>query len=110
MIKNALKTVQHNTEFLGKLRLELESKAQKDIVDGIQENMQNYCRYDEMKALYNKVLPKLAQFDKLISKYDKDHKQQKDIIKRYDEVMSQKANKLNLIEIEKKAYEKYAPK
>ena len=32
------------------------------------------------------------------------------MIKRYDEVIAQKANKTHVIDVEKKAYEKYAKK
>ena len=42
--------------------------------------------------------------------FEKEHKQFAAMLKRYDEVLSQKANKTSLIALEKKLYEKYARK
>ena len=43
-----------------------------------------------------------------MAKYDRDHAYTKEIVKRYDEVISLKVNKSNLFDVEKKIYERFA--
>lgn len=72
--------------------------------------MKNYASYEEMKELYNKTIPQMAIFEKMMSKYNTDHKKYLEMIKRYDEIIALKANKSSLIDFEKKVYERYAKK
>lgn len=40
--------------------------------------------------------------------FEKGHKQFEEMLVRYDEVLAQKANKMSIIDVEKKCYDKFA--
>lgn len=69
-----------------------------------------FATCSDLKDLYEKVVPQLSCFQTSMEQFSKEHKQFEEMVKRYDEVIAQKANKLSIIETEKKCYEKFARK
>lgn len=108
--QQTMKTVEGNTERLDTLRRNIDKKAEKEVVDHIESQLTTYAKYEEMKALYHKVLPQMQKFEETMQRFDKEHEQSKEMIKRYDEVIAQKANRTQIIDVEKKAFERYAKK
>jgi len=47
-----------------------------------------------LKGLYRKVLPPLAKYEDKMNEFSKEHEQSKEIIRRYDEVIADKASKV----------------
>lgn len=52
-----------------------------------------------MKDLYNKVLPPLSGFEKKMEDMHAGYEQSKEMIRRYDEVISDKAGKTSIREL-----------
>jgi hemerythrin-like domain-containing protein len=55
--------------------------------------------YDDLKDLYNKVLPPLSKFEDKMYDMTKEHEQAKEIIRGYDEVLAEKASKTSIREV-----------
>ena len=80
------------------------------MLERLAAKMQGFASYKDLKELYGKVVPPLAEFEKSMQEFTKGHKAFEEMLARYDEIMAQKANKTSLIEVEKKCNEKYAKK
>ena len=61
-----------------------------------------------MKDLYNRVLPPLKRVEERVLLMSSEHEQNKEMIRRYDEVLAQKANKAALRELKEDADKTYA--
>lgn len=78
----------------------LPKKAEQLEVRRVWKNFENYCSYQELKDLYNKVMPTLQRYDAKMMDMSRDYERSKEIIRRYDEVLLEKANKLAVKELE----------
>jgi hypothetical protein len=64
------------------------------------EEMKKYALYDDLKDLYAKVMPPLAGFDAKMDMMAQGYEQAREMIRRYDEVILDKANKTSIKEIQ----------
>lgn len=55
--------------------------------------------YQDLKDLYSKVLPPLSTFEAKMDEMSASYEQSKEMIRRYDEVLSDKAGKTAIKEI-----------
>ena len=55
----------------------------------------------ELGVVRNEVLPVIGQYRVEMDKFRDSHQQMKEMIRRFDEVLSEKASKVALIELEK---------
>lgn len=67
-----------------------------DIQDGqrIWKHFQRFAEYSDLKDLYNRCIPVIAQFEQKIIEFQNDIDQKSFIIRSFDEALSQKADKL----------------
>ena len=63
------------------------------------EEFKKYCKYQDMKDLYNKVIPTLSQFETKMEEMSTGYEQSMEIIRRYDEIIAEKASKTSIFEI-----------
>ena len=65
-------------------------------VDGkrIWRHFQRFAEYNDLKLLYNKIVPELVKVEKKIMDFSHEIDQSKLIIRRFDEALTQKADKL----------------
>eukprot|EP00347_Sterkiella_histriomuscorum_P012456 403368505 len=72
----------------------------------IWNNFQNYAEYSDLKDLYQKVLPELSKFEDKVQELTTDCEKVSEIVRRFDEVLSEKASKQNIddIQIQLKEY------
>jgi cobalamin biosynthesis Mg chelatase CobN len=68
-------------------------------LDDVKEQFQRFALYDDYKHLYNKCVPAIRQFEEQVNQYYKDHKNAKETMRRFDVVITEKANKLDLDEL-----------
>ena len=68
-------------------------------VDWIREKFNEYCAYRHLKDLYNKVMPAIQGFERNVHDFNKEIEQQKEMIRRFDEILGSKASKFNIDEI-----------
>ena len=77
----------------------LAKKADKTELARVQDQFKNYALYQDLKDLYGKVLSPLATFEAKMEEMGDSYEQSKEMIRRYDEVMSDKASKTAIKEI-----------
>jgi hypothetical protein len=65
----------------------------------IWDEFKNYALYQDLKDLYAKVLPPLSTFESKMTEMSLGYEQSKEIIIRYDEILSEKANKTAIKEL-----------
>jgi hypothetical protein len=63
------------------------------------EEFKKYSSYDDLKDLYNKVMPTLKNYEQKMMVMGNEYEQSKEMIRRYDEILSEKANKMAIIEV-----------
>lgn len=78
------------------LKYMINQKVSKGELKLFQEELLQYCKYKDLKDLYNKVMPSLAKFEKRIQDTRGEFEQCKLMIERMDEIVSHKANKVSL--------------
>ncbi len=78
---------------------ELAKKTDKLDLQKVWEQFNKYAMYQDLKDLYNKVLPPLSTFEAKMDEMSASYEQSKEMIRRYDEVISDKANKTAIKEI-----------
>jgi hypothetical protein len=59
----------------------------------ILDSLKMYALYQDLKDLYAKVMPPLATFEQKMDEMAAGYEQSKEVIRRYDEVISDKASK-----------------
>ncbi len=77
----------------------LARKTDKSETERQWEEMKKYALYNDLKDLYGKVIPPLAGFDAKMDMMSQGYEQSKEMIRRYDEVLLDKANKTSIKEI-----------
>ena len=61
--------------------------------------MEEFCKYTDLKELYDKVIPPIQNFEEVMDQLEKDMMTNKQIIMRFDEVLTQKASKISVQQI-----------
>ena len=69
-------------------------------VNIIRSKFDNYCSYSHLKDLYNKVIPSIQGFEGNIKEFNLEMEQHKEMIQRFDEVLSSKASKFSIDKIQ----------
>ena len=77
----------------------LARKAERTELLGVVESLKKYALYQDLKDLYGKVLPPLSTFEAKMEEMSASYEQSKEMIRRYDEIMSEKASKTAIKEI-----------
>lgn len=77
----------------------LNSKVEKSELQEVADYTTQLCKYSDLKELYNKVMPSLKSFEDNVISLNRDMDQHHEIIRRYDEVISDKASKIAIKEI-----------
>ncbi|CDW86627.1 UNKNOWN [Stylonychia lemnae] len=65
----------------------------------IWKNFTKYCLYEDLKDLYNKTVPEIQKFEHKLMEFNSDLEKQQIIIRRFDEILTDKASKQNIKEI-----------
>jgi hypothetical protein len=84
-------------------------RATRDEVHKIWANFANYAQYDELKVLYNKVIPEMAKHEGNMIASSREIERFAEVIARFDEVMTEKAGKMDVRALEKHVKEGYLP-
>ena len=54
------------------------------------------CSYNDLKSLYNRVIPAIKGFEENMITLEKDMSTSKEIVRRFDEILIEKASKLSV--------------
>lgn len=79
----------------GKLR----SKCGVEEAKQIWNNFGRYALYEDLKELYQKTVPEIKRFEERLVNFSVDMTKADSIMRRFDEVMLEKASKVDLREI-----------
>ena len=95
-VEQANKTLEELNKEFDKYNKLLHKKL--DVSDGqrIWRHFQRFAEYSDLKDLYQKCIPVLARFEQQILEYQNDNDQKAFIIRRFDEALSQKADKVQI--------------
>jgi hypothetical protein len=74
--------------------------AKKTDIHTLEKQIENLCKYDDLKILYNKVVPAVQGFEENLIDIERDVETYKQIVNRFDEVIIQKASKVSLANLE----------
>ena len=78
-------------------------------IDKIWIHFDKYCMYDDLKDLYLKTVPEIAKFEVKLEEFARDIERQTQILRRFDELMLDKASKGNLSDFQTNIERKYTP-
>ena len=74
----------------------LKDKANVSEVQQVWQNFSKYAVYQDFKDLYTRTVPEVKKFEEKMIKHDVDMQKTLAIVRRFDEVVTEKANKLEL--------------
>ena len=80
----------------------IDDKASQEEVEILSEKFGEYCAFEDLLVLQDKVIPVVKDFKTNIEQVNIDMDQNKQIIRRFDEVLSSKASKIALDQQDKK--------
>ena len=63
--------------------------------------------YEDLKDLYDKVIPPLKAFDEEIQDISKEQEQQRQVVLRYDAILTEKASKFSVTDLEMSSRKNY---
>lgn len=75
------------------LQKKMKTKFEESEGAKIWEEFEKYCRFQDLKDLYGKIVPEMKKFEDNMIEMSKEYEQSKEIIRRYDEVLMEKASK-----------------
>jgi len=61
--------------------------------------MKRFALYDDYKGLYNKVVPPIKGVENKIDEFTKEHNQMKEIIRKFDEIITTKAQRTEVFQL-----------
>ena len=67
----------------------------------IWDNFQRYAFYDDLKDLYTKTMPELNRYEERIIEFNLELEKLQIILRRFDEIMSEKSSKIDLQKLER---------
>ena len=76
----------------------------------IYKALKEYCKYSELKELYNKVNPAISRFEDRLKEFHTEKLKSDEIMKRFDEVLCEKADKILFKELRSDIDLNYASK
>ena len=79
----------------------LMGKVDVEEVRRIWDNFANYALYDDLKDLYAKTMPEIKKFEDRIIQFSLDLEKIDIIMRRFDEIMTEKASKMDLRDLAK---------
>ena len=85
----------------------MERKANEDELQQTVEYMRQLPQNKDLVELYNKTVPQLGIFQKIVTQYSADQRRFERVILRFDEDISLKASKMSLRELSKHVEDKY---
>ena len=71
----------------------MEIKADLDEFTILVEKVRNMPRNEDLVDLYNKIVPTMAEYEKVMHRYDTEHKKFKKLIVRFDQDLAAKQSK-----------------
>ena len=77
----------------------LARKSDKSEMGKVWEQFKSYALYQDLKDLYGKVIPPLSAFETKMNEMCSGYEQSREMIRRYDEIISEKANKTAVKEV-----------
>ena len=99
-----------NTRHLAEIDKELDIKMNKNEGVAIYKALKEYCKYSELKELYNKVNPAIARFETRLLEFHTEKLKTDEVLKRFDEVLCEKADKILFKEMRSDVDRDYASK
>ena len=95
-----LKTMKTYSEiFNSKLKSKIEMPDVKKEVDMIWNQFSKFCSYEHIQKIERKIDPFIEIVSNKVSEFEKDNINNKEIIRRFDEILLDKASKFNITEI-----------
>ena len=85
----------------------LAAKTSTEETQQIWDNFNRFAFYDDLKDLYNRTLPELSKFEERIIKQNAMLEKSEIILRRYDEVITEKASKHDFKDLEKMVKTQY---
>ena len=90
-------TLQHSVNRLNDDMNDIKQNgARKMHINELQEHINKWSKYDDLKELYAKVIPSIHSFEENMIILEKDIEVYKQIVKRIDEVVLEKASKISV--------------
>ncbi|CDW71850.1 UNKNOWN [Stylonychia lemnae] len=90
------------------LKKTLENKVNEEVVVHLREELDQFVLEDDFNKLENKVIPKILEFQSKINDYTEQAETHNEIIRRYDEILSEKASRWALTELRNEIIGNYA--
>ena len=81
--------------------------ALKSTVEEFEEHMKQYAKFSHIKELREDVLTKVAKFTDLLNIYTKDNTDMRMCVRQFDEALSLKANKSEILTMKQHFSEDY---
>lgn len=88
----------------------LKAKVDFEEIEKLWKNFEKYSMYEDLKDLYMKTVPEIYKFEQKIEEHRRDIEKQSEVLRRFDEVISDKASKGNLREVVTEVAKTYAEK
>ena len=85
--------VQDNNKQIDELRDQLDSKLTREEGSRIWGNFNRFAVYDDLKQLHNLCIPSISKFEDQLMDFVTDISKLKMIVRRFDEVISEKSSK-----------------
>ena len=83
---------------MDKIERSLALKIELPTLDPIWKHFERFSLYDDLKTLYNKVIPEIAKFEQKIINFNTAIEKNHLMIREFDNSMAQKVNKVTLKE------------
>ncbi|CDW74827.1 UNKNOWN [Stylonychia lemnae] len=84
------------------LSQEVKQRTTQEETSRLWKNFQTYAEYNDLKELYNKVVPEVQKFEESLLDLNRECRKTQEIVRRFDEVILDKASKQNIRELYKK--------
>lgn len=78
---------------LNDIQRDLKKKTNNEETSRLWKNFTNYAEYTDLKDLYNKVVPDISRFEDSLIDLSREANKTQEIVRRFDEVLSEKASK-----------------
>ena len=78
----------------------IQSLVTKSDIQLVKEKFYDYAKLTDLKALKDEITPLVTTCRHSLDLFTTEHAQMKEMIRRFDECLSEKANKMSLIELE----------
>lgn len=75
------------------------NKAEVEETERLWQNFERYALYEDLKDLYSKTVPEIQRFEDRLIRFALEVEQAQIIVRRFDEVLNEKASRLDLKEL-----------